>query len=289
MVDSSPDEIKFIYDDYEHLDSRLLYTVTRIISSDTIESGVDIFEKGCTCVERSCTSESSCTCLKYGVNYRLTEDNEIVLDESKFGNVPVFECNFRCSCFGGLEELDTPISDRIEPNRTRGICSNRNVQFGPVKCLELFDAGSKGLGLKSKRKISRGSFICEYAGEVIGLEEAIRRQNHRTEMNYVFVLKEYAGQSLSSVTCVDPSLIGNIGRYINHSCQPNAAVVPVRVNDSIPWLCVFAIRDIEANEEICYDYSGNENAMNENIERNRKPCLCREPNCRKFLPFQADI
>lgn len=291
----SCDESKYIFDDYQHPDSRLFYTITRIIGNDVFENGCDYFESGCSCENSQCTNENNCACLRYGINYRWSDDKEkggvdLILEDEKFGNVPVFECNSNCSCFERVKNVTA--SNKIELIRIPGMCRNRNVQFGPLDHLEIFDAEGKGLGLRAGQRISRGSFICEYAGEVIDLEEAKKRQSKLMtsgEMNFVFVLREHVENNLLSVTCVDPSLVGNIGRYINHSCQPNSAIVPVRVNNTIPWLCVFAIRDIESGEEICYDYSGQNSSESYEGDHDRKPCLCGSIKCKKFLPYQMKL
>ena len=39
-------------------------------------------------------------------------------------------------------------------------------------------------------------------------------------------------------------VIGNIGRYANHSCDPNIVIVPVRIQTVIPHLALVASRDI---------------------------------------------
>ncbi|KAF2360216.1 Pheromone shutdown TraB [Trinorchestia longiramus] len=68
-------------------------------------------------------------------------------------------------------------------------------------------------------------------------------------------------QSISSrekkplLTIIDPTYLGNIGRYMNHSCEPNVHVVPVRVNSMVPLAAMFALRHIQAGEELVYDYS----------------------------------
>ena len=41
-----------------------------------------------------------------------------------------------------------------------------------------------------------------------------------------------------------PLALGNIGRYLNHSCDPNLVMVPVRTSSAVPHLALFAARDI---------------------------------------------
>lgn len=58
----------------------------------------------------------------------------------------IVECSDRCACF---------------PN-----CSNRVVQSGRSIDLELFRAGGKGWGLKTKQNLDAGEFVMEFIGKV---------------------------------------------------------------------------------------------------------------------------
>jgi hypothetical protein len=69
-------------------------------------------------------------------------------------------------------------------------------------------------------------------------------------------LPEEGGDASSTtlLTIIDPTLFGNIGRYLNHSCDPNIHVLPVRINSLVPRAAMFALRNIQAGEELVYDY-----------------------------------
>lgn len=58
-------------------------------------------------------------------------------------------------------------------------------------------------------------------------------------------------------------------KYWNHSCDPNTAPVPSNPNK---W--DFAIKDIEKNEELTYDYALL-------MDHTSFPCQCNSLNCRK--------
>ena len=50
------------------------------------------------------------------------------------------------------------------------------------------------------------------------------------------------------VTCDEAHclVIGNIGRYLNHSCEPNLVmVVTIRSSSMVPHLALFTIRNVE--------------------------------------------
>jgi histone-lysine N-methyltransferase SETMAR len=155
------------------------------------------------------------------------------------------------------------------------------VQFGPTSSLRIFEFAGKGHGILTDRKLFKGQFVCEYAGEVIGSEEAVARRNSDKSHNYIFSLNEHVNDLLNE-TIVDATRIGNIGRYVNHSCDPNCRIVPVRIDSVIPKLAIFASRDIDPNEEVTYSY-GNGNAS-ESKKGEFKVCLCGSTSCKKFLP-----
>lgn len=243
-------------DEYEHFDKSIFYTDSNIPGP-----GVDIslfeeeFSQGCQCND-NCISLCSC-----GSNYQLGK-----LKQFSSG---IYECNSYCAC---------------KRERT---CPNRIVSLGPRKNLKIIQT-PKGFGLTTKSLINQGEFICEYAGEVIGIQEAERRfgeQEIKKSSNYIFILNEYFGKKLLQ-TIIDPSIIGNIGRYINHSCDPNCIVIPVRTCIQVPKLAIFAKKDIMELEEITFDYGSESNIkLTQNKQVNLIKCLCNSINCRKYLPF----
>lgn len=247
-------------DEYEHQVPGVMYVARNIpgpgIDLDEFESEYSV---GCSCAAR-CDSDR-CSCTRASPNY--IDGRRLTIDEERSSG-PIMECNSRCSCDSG--------------------CGNRVVQNGPLDCLVARPIEGKGLGLFTGKSIGKGKFICEYAGEVIGLSEARRRvEANRNSTNYVLVVREHIGDR-AIVTCIDPKQFGNIGRYANHSCEPNANLVPVRVEGPVPRLCLFASRDIGIGEEITFNYAGGVNSVrNPSVTR----CLCRSNNCSGYLPHNS--
>ena len=63
---------------------------------------------------------------------------------------------------------------------------------------------------------------------------------------------------------IDSRIKGNISRFINHSCNPNANVYKVLVGNA--WrLGIFAKKDILYCEEITIDY---------NLQNDKIKCFC---------------
>ncbi|XP_072238928.1 histone-lysine N-methyltransferase SETMAR [Leuresthes tenuis] len=242
---------------------------------------------GCSCLSRSCCTES-CLCLQtYGQAYD-SAGTLLNLSRADSGYCsPVFECNALCTC-----------SDA---------CSNRVVQRGLQLRLEVYRTMNRGWGARTLQRIPRGTFVCEYAGEVISFEEARRRQlaQRSEENNYIIAVREHAGTSSITETFVDPAQVGNVGRFLNHSCQPNLIMLPVRVHSVIPRLALFAERDIDAQEELTFDYSGGHGNQrpaellptqsdaaaqaSRTDSLQRKACHCGTNDCTHFLPLDLSI
>ncbi|VDN05668.1 unnamed protein product [Thelazia callipaeda] len=212
----------------------------------------DVLYEGCACLG-PCTADSGCTCLLYR--------KDIFVNQNFIKNVedplPILECSTRCSC------SSFPYN-----------CNNRCVQFGNSLSFEVFNAGKKGFGLRCVEQIEKGRFVIEYVGEVIGEDEVVRRQ---TDVNYVLTIKEVF-QDHTEVTYIDPSLRGNLSRFINHSCSPNLAIVLVRCGTPQVHVGLFALRDIPAYEELTYNYG------DITSEFNLKKCFCGTTFCRLYLP-----
>lgn len=94
-------------------------------------------------------------------------------------------------------------------------CNNQNFQKGVQFLLQTKMTKSKGLGLFAGEEISIGKFIIEYMGEFINNKEFDRRNRNSNGGCYVL--------QLSSDIYIDASTYGNAAKYINHSCDPNAA------------------------------------------------------------------
>ncbi len=96
-----------------------------------------------------------------------------------------------------------------------------------------------GLGLFATKPIKQGAYIATYRGRRITTEESNRREARGAR--YMFALNKR--------WVIDGTPRWNVARYINHSCRPNAQ--PVGRKGGI---VIVALRRIEPEEEITYDY-----------------------------------
>jgi SET domain-containing protein len=122
---------------------------------------------------------------------------------------------------------------------------------------------ASGLGLFATAPIEKGAFIVEYSGRRIPHVQAQRLE--RRGRRYMF--------EINSRWTVDGSSRRNIGRYANHSCQPNAESDVVKGK-----VILRAIRTIAPGEEITYHYG------EEYFELFLKPAGCRCVKCTTQRP-----
>ncbi|XP_066145114.1 probable histone-lysine N-methyltransferase set-23 [Euwallacea fornicatus] len=261
-------------DNYFHLIPQIMY-FPRSIPTKEVEKSIISSPVFCNCDGTAlCYQNKNCNCTKTSgstylfsnikdlESYKLTYENE---------NKPTYECNEQCRCSNHL-------------------CGNKLVQCGPRTGLEVKQCNeNKGFGLFTGKPIKNGNFVCEYAGEIISAKEASSRFQINTElkrMNYIFCINEYFGEN-NLRTFIDPTFYGNIGRYVNHSCEPNCVMISVRVNDNIPVLALFASKDIAIGQELSYNYGMTE--MSENRKLDKTKCLCGSTKCTGFLPCDFRI
>jgi SET domain-containing protein len=113
-----------------------------------------------------------------------------------------------------------------------------------------------GLGLIAIKPILKGKRIIEYVGPLVS-NEIVERSNGK----YFF--------EVNTKWSIDGSQRGNIARYINHSCQPNAEAF-VSQNRRV-W--IWSRKKIKPGEEITYDYG------EEYFEGIIEPMGCRCKKC----------
>ncbi|CBY16137.1 unnamed protein product, partial [Oikopleura dioica] len=144
----------------------------------------------------------------------------------------------------------------------------------------------KGHGLVAENEIHKGEFIIEYMGEYLNLEAVNERQVYQREndkMNYILSLAEVFGNGEKEIVHIDAGKLGNAARFANHSCSPNSKLYPVRVENDIARIAIFAERFIEPGEEITYDYGSAESTLSE------RKCQCGSRCCRHFMPSDINL
>lgn len=202
----------------------------------------------CSCSD-DCSS-STCVCGQLSLRCWYDSEGRLPLDFCQREPPVLFECNHACSCW-----------------RT---CRNRVVQNGLRVRLQLFRTQKMGWGVRAMQDIPQGTFICEYVGEIISDAEADKREND----SFLFTLDNKVGD----VHCIDARLFGNIGRFINHLCEPNLLAVRVFTMHQdlrFPRIALFSSRPIKAGEQIGFDYGDHY----WRVKSKFLSCQCGSPKC----------
>jgi uncharacterized protein len=131
---------------------------------------------------------------------------------------------------------------------------NENLDFRP--------SSIHGLGGFARRDLTQGTLVIEYVGRQISKQESLERCRLGNE--YIF--------HLDAETDLDGNVGWNPARFLNHSCAPNCEAE--LVNGSI-W--IVAARDIQAGEEITFDYGY------DLTEYREHPCRCGAPDCVGYI------
>ncbi|XP_057453490.1 histone-lysine N-methyltransferase, H3 lysine-9 specific SUVH1-like [Lotus japonicus] len=232
---------------------------------------------GCNCNKACVPGDLNCSCIRRNEGDFPYTANSILVSRKQF----VHECGPMCRCLPS--------------------CKNRVSQSGLKHHMEVFKTRDRGWGLRSLDPIRAGTYICEYAGEVI--DRAVERDNEEYifdtsriyesfKWNYEPSLLEGVSSNVSSEDYDIPSPmiisaknVGNVARFMNHSCSPNIFWQPVlyaEKNQYFLHIAFFALRHIPPMTELTYDYgiarSGHANGSS--ASKGRKICLCGSSKCR---------
>ncbi len=194
----------------------------------------------------------------------------------KISKPMIFECTQCCCC-----------------SKT---CNNRVVGSRRIRVpLQVFSTKHKGWGVRALDRIKAGSFVCQYIGKLIS-EATADEQIGKDK----YILDLYT-DSRDDLACINSHDVGNVSRFINHSCAPNLVkslvytgkhlVIAPRKNVEgannssrghtkvvrFYQLAFFAVRDIEPLEELSWDYQYT------SISGSNKQCHCQSANCRGLV------
>lgn len=118
--------------------------------------------------------------------------------------------------------------------------------------LEVCIFPGKGRGVLTKRPFTRGEFVVEYAGELIGVAEA-REREAKYAMDPDAGCYMYYFRHGDQQYCIDATEeTDRIGRLVNHSRGGNLVTKALWVDG--PRLVLLAAHDIAAGVELTYDY-----------------------------------
>ncbi|KAI0835573.1 hypothetical protein F5Y06DRAFT_121962 [Hypoxylon sp. FL0890] len=151
-------------------------------------------------------------------------------------------------------------------------CQNQRFQRKQYADVSVIQTEKKGFGLRANTPLDPNDFIFEYIGEVIN-EPTFRRRMIQYDKEGI---RHFYFMSLTKNEFVDATKKGNLGRFCNHSCNPNCYVDKWVVGSKLR-MGIFAGRKIQPGEELVFNY---------NVDRygaDPQPCYCGEPNCIGFI------
>jgi hypothetical protein len=134
-------------------------------------------------------------------------------------------------------------------------------------------SGVHGKGVFAVQDIAEGETLIEYVGEIISWAEAQARHPHDpADPNHTFYFH------IDENRVIDAVVGGNSSRWINHACDPNC-----EADEQDGRIFIKALRNIQAGEELNYDYGL---IIDERYTPKLKaeyPCWCGAKTCRGTL------
>jgi SET domain-containing protein len=145
---------------------------------------------------------------------------------------------------------------------------NRAVQ------IEVRESGIHGRGVYAMQFIPKGRRIIEYTGERVAWEAAPDDDNDPHTFNF----------GLENGDVINPEIGGNDARWINHSCNPNCEAI-----EEDDRIFIYALRNIQAGEELLYDYHMEIDEPITEASKKRFACHCGASNCRGTMLALKDF
>ncbi len=142
---------------------------------------------------------------------------------------------------------------------------------------EVRESPVHGTGVFAAQKIKKGERILQYTGERISAKEGDQRYNDEIS-DRAFVLLF----TVSKNTVLDGAVGGSDAKYINHSCDPNCEAVLDKKR-----VYIEAVRDIEADEELNYDYAFERDKGDDGSRDALYACHCGSSKCRGTMLVAA--
>lgn len=150
-------------------------------------------------------------------------------------------------------------------------CGNRRLRFRQVAKVRPKREPSKGWGLKTLQAIWKGDLVQEYVGEVIHEEVMLSRLNNWAKEHPYN--QDYYIMKMMGDWYIDARYMGNLSRFMNHSCEPNCHLVPFNVGGYMR-IAIIALKDIQVGEYLTYSYRFESTDL-----PGKFTCRCGAPSC----------
>jgi len=138
----------------------------------------------------------------------------------------------------------------------REVCDVR-ARMARIPGLQVVRSSVAGYGVITTRRRKKGSVIADVEG-------VLWREGERRDDTYSLILEPGVFFDMVDQT-----------RWVNHSCEPNVVVEAGVTRAGNGWAQLQALRDLEAGEELFYDY-----ALPVEL---KEPCFCGAKRCRGWI------
>jgi len=142
------------------------------------------------------------------------------------------------------------------------------IETSPL--VEVRNSPVHGRGVFACARIKKGTRVLEYLGDRVSHAAAdARYEDHDESDNHTFLF------IVDKQTVIDAGVHGNDARFINHQCSGNCeSIIENR------RVFIDAVRDIDAGQELGYDYEiGRDKDDPPNVDE-IYACRCGSPQCR---------
>ncbi|KAI0688016.1 hypothetical protein BC835DRAFT_1285649 [Cytidiella melzeri] len=177
-------------------------------------------------------------------------------------------CGHDSDCINRLTQVECLPGDC----KCRSYCRNQRFQRKQYAPIDIVQTEKKGFGLRAAADLRKDSFIYEYVGDVVSHPSFVKRMRQYAEEG----IRHFYFMMLQKDEYIDATKRGGIGRFANHSCNPNCYVAKWSVGRHVR-MGIFANRNIKKDEELTFNY---------NVDRyghEAQPCYCGEAKCVGFI------
>ncbi|KAL7063372.1 hypothetical protein AAHC03_0180 [Spirometra sp. Aus1] len=227
------------------------------------------------------------------------------LEKLATADVPASPCNCshaanpRCSvasrCNNVLNNCEcSPQICSILTRKPSTDCGNR--PFSTQPSLTVFRTANRGFGLKLLERVKKNAFVVEFIGEVISVLEANKRLSAGIAAYASLHGRSSISASANSIPAsssenapmtfllrltpdlvIDAQRVGNMARFVNHSCEPNLEAKCYNVNGRLR-MGLFALSSLEEKEELTLDYRRSF-FLDAGLTGSKSICLCGADSC----------
>lgn len=167
---------------------------------------------------------------------------------------PVIACE-KCVCRDGTC-VDDDGASTCHNYHSRVVCQDRICQnsvgcdnrFVPIFSFDLIQT-RVGFGVAARRPIPANVFLLEFVGELIYDDQVAQRPSYN--LNYMMALPVLS--TTGRCVLIDPTLLGNESRFVNHSCTPNCEYRVYHCGKQVR-VGLFSTEPVRAGAELTVNY-----------------------------------